>query len=561
MKKNTLFLLLFPLLSACGGSDAPAQPAVTSPTPVVTAPTETPAVTPPASQPDTPTITPPTAQPDTPAETPPDAPAAPRVIRSDFTLEQACADVDELTCGFLEVPLDHHRPEGTRIEILYGVHKAEDPAQRIGTLMFNYGGPGLAGVSSLNSLLDGLPLEIRQRFDLVSFDPRGTGFSALGVALRTCQLTERPQDVSEQGVGEALYAQAEQWLGVMTGAFTREARTRHTLPQLEIVRRCAPVLDAYAPYLGSNSVVQDMELLRQHLGENALNFVGYSYGTRLGALYAERYPQHLRALILDSTMSPSQPDIDRVLLGQSSGWKTILEQRQPEATRQQLARIGETVLSQGVYVANDGARVDTRVWVPMLEQLISDEEGAERLRPMLDKLLQQDLGAELVAYMQSDRANSSAYRSALEDVMAYPLQAAVMCSDQGRDLTLAEIDALANDFEQSSIAGAKLHAMSYLCADWQRHRDPIPLLANLDQQLTEQQKVLIIGGSLDFATPLAWSRQMKAAFGPRAHLVEQQGVVHHGFSLDADYPCVTRIAVDYLLEPTSLPRESICQAP
>ncbi len=555
MKKMPFVMMLSLLLCACGDSDSPSQSA----TPAQAAPTV------PAAQPASP-ITPPVtpATPVVPPVTPsvqPIPPAAPRVIRSDFTLAQACANAKGLTCGFLEVPLDHHRPEGTRIEILYGVHKAEDPARRIGTLMFNYGGPGGAGVSRLSDALDEIPLEIRQRFDLVSFDPRGTGFSALAVSLRTCQLTERPQDVSEEGVGEALDARAEQWLGKMTGAFTREARASHRLPQLEIVRRCAPVLDAYAPYLGSNSVVQDVERLRQHLGEQTLNFVGYSYGTRLGALYAERYPQQLRALILDSAMSPDQPDIDRVLLGQSTGWQIILARRQPEATRQQLDRIGETVLSQGVYVANDGARVDTRVWVPMLEQLITDERGAERLRPMLDKLLQQDLGAELVAYMQSDRANRSAYRSALEDVMLYPLQAAVMCSDQGRDFTLAEIDALGNDFEQSSIAGAKLHAMSYLCADWQRRRDPIPLLANLDQQLTAQQKVLIIGGSLDFATPLAWSRQMKAAFGARAHLVEQQGVVDHGFSLGEDYPCVTRIAVDYLLEPTSLQSESVCPAP
>lgn len=73
--------------------------------------------------------------------------------------------------------------------------------------------------------------------------------------------------------------------------------------------------------------------------------------------------------------------------------------------------------------------------------------------------------------------------------------------------------------------------------------------------------MLIIGGSLDFATPLAWSRQMKAAFGARPHLVEQQGVVDHGFSLDTNYPCVTRIAVDYLLEPTSLQSENVCPAP
>lgn len=476
-----------------------------------------------------------------------------KIISSGFNVQKVCPS--SLTCGFMKVPLDYQKPEGDLVEIFYGVRKAENPERRIGTLMFNFGGPGDAGVKTLSNELNSIPVEIRQRFDLVSFDPRGTGFSSLSSDLRACLVSEPLQDPSAEGVQQALLPQAQQWADKFNAALTRKARDTHTLPYLEIAKRCRSVLNAYAPYLGSNSVVQDMDKLRLHLGESSINFIGVSYGTRLGALYADRYPQNIRALILDSNMDPAQPDVDQVLLNQSLGQNVITQRLLSAQYSERLTQINTAVTHQGVYVANDGAKITPDIWALLLDVLLTKSDGVEQVGVVLEALLRQDLGVDLVDYISQSISSDEV----LEKLVDAPHSASVMCTDSSRAYTLADLDGMADDFEQSSVSGAGLHAQAYMCADWTARRDPIPQLTNVAQKLTAQQKVLIIGGSLDHATPFAWSKQMKATFGGNAFLVEQSGVITHGFSFE-NFPCVDNVAVSYLLDPASLNQDRVCQA-
>jgi len=323
---------------------------------------------------------------------------------------------------------------------------------------------------------------------------------------------------------------------------------------LEIAKRCRSVLNAYAPYLGSNSVVQDMDKLRLHLGESSINFIGVSYGTRLGALYADRYPQNIRALILDSNMDPAQPDMDQVLLNQSLG-RNVIMQNIIVLPRyiERMTEINTAVTHQGVYIANDGAKITPDIWALTLDVLLTKSDGVPQIGPVLEALLKLDLGYELVDYISQSISSDSV----LEKLVGAPHYASVMCTDSSRAYTLADLDGMADDFEQSSVSGAGLHAEAYMCADWTARRDPIPMLTNVAQKLTAQQKVLIIGGSLDHATPFAWSKQMKATFGANAFLVEQSGVIDHGFSFE-NFPCVDNVAVSYLLDPASLNQDRVC---
>ena len=191
----------------------------------------------------------------------------------------ACADADGWECATLPVPLDYADPNGRTIDLALTRLPAADPARRIGVLLFNPGGPGGAGVRTLHQLDTLLfPDETRARFDIVSFDPRGVGESGQ----IDCQpdfetyyaLDPSPDDAAER----------EAWLA---GGRAYAAA-------------CAANGGDLLPFVGTENVVSDMEQLRTALGEETISFLGLSYGTSLGARYADRYPERVRAFALDS---------------------------------------------------------------------------------------------------------------------------------------------------------------------------------------------------------------------------------------------------------------------
>lgn len=208
----------------------------------------------------------------------------------------------ELDCAMLSVPLDYDAPDGEQIEIAVARSAAIGVADdRIGSLVFNPGGPGGSGIESLGFLPLTMSSDILERFDLVSFDPRGVGAStALNCA------TEVDDAVALLAVGDdagwaALLAEGEAQLASCDAA----------------------TLDL-APFVGTNNAARDMDRLRVALGDAGLTYVGYSYGTRLGATYAELFPDNVRALVLDAGVKPTS-DSGELDKEQGGGFDRALE--------------------------------------------------------------------------------------------------------------------------------------------------------------------------------------------------------------------------------------------
>jgi pimeloyl-ACP methyl ester carboxylesterase len=190
-----------------------------------------------------------------------------------------CPDNPAGQCGTLRVPLDWHRPNGQRIDLAVARHPATDPARRLGVLLVDPGGPG--GSAALFALSSLFSPEIRARFDIVGVDSRGTGGSlAIQCAdLMTDQPTIYPADETE---------------------FT--ALLRYNQQVLEQCRqRSEPIFD----HADSAAVAQDMDAARRALGEQKISYFGISYGTVFGEEYAEKFGDHLRAMVLDSVVDHS----------------------------------------------------------------------------------------------------------------------------------------------------------------------------------------------------------------------------------------------------------------
>jgi pimeloyl-ACP methyl ester carboxylesterase len=186
----------------------------------------------------------------------------------------------ELECGRLAVPVSYDDPTGPTLELALVKNPADDPSQRIGSLLVNPGGPGASGV---RRVARGFRIsdEVGRRFDIVGFDPRGVGESS---PIRCGAKVEafRAEDLSPDTADEERALEAA-------------ARA--------VADECVATEGQRLVHYGTVDVVHDIEVIRRALGEDRTSFVGISYGTLLGQLWAEWYPRSVRALVLDGVVT------------------------------------------------------------------------------------------------------------------------------------------------------------------------------------------------------------------------------------------------------------------
>ena len=202
-------------------------------------------------------------------------------------------------CARVLAPLDYSDPSGELIEV--AVARVPASGDRIGALFVNPGGPGAAGMDFAASLGMVLPNELTERFDIVGVDPRGVGEST-------------PVDCG--GSATELY-------GVdMT---IEDAADRQTLLEVSeaYVDDCTIKFGDVLPFVGTRDVARDMDTVRAAMGDEQLSYLGFSYGTAIGQVYAELFPQRVRAMVLDGVLElgPSGLDLARE---QAAGFETAL---------------------------------------------------------------------------------------------------------------------------------------------------------------------------------------------------------------------------------------------
>lgn len=221
-----------------------------------------------------------------------------RSMRTDGPIPwQACTEDTLLgyECASVPVPLDYRKPDRAQVLLALARRPAGDPARRIGTIFVNTGGPGSGARRFMNSTDARLGPEVLARFDVVAMDPRGVGASTAVQCFDT---------------NEAFLAvNYEPTSNPRTTAEIAAARVRAKRYGEACERRAGRLLD----HVGTLNVVRDLELLRQRVGDRRFNYLGYSYGTFIGVIYAARYPEKVRALVLDGNVDPSMRANNRLL--------------------------------------------------------------------------------------------------------------------------------------------------------------------------------------------------------------------------------------------------------
>jgi pimeloyl-ACP methyl ester carboxylesterase len=205
-------------------------------------------------------------------------------------------------CGTVSVPVDYTKPEGAQAQL--AVIRIPATGDRISALMVNPGGPGASAVDTVAGMGASLAdTDVTRRFDLVGVDPRGVGHSTPELRCRTdaefdAFRTEPLADYSPAGVAhiEALYTQFAQLCTERNGT-------------------------DFLANIGTASAVRDMDVVRAALGENQINYLGFSYGTELGAAYAEQYRDRVRAMVLDGAVDPAADPV-AARIRQMAGFQT-----------------------------------------------------------------------------------------------------------------------------------------------------------------------------------------------------------------------------------------------
>ncbi len=214
-----------------------------------------------------------------------------------------------LQCARVRVPLDWEHPNGRKIQLAVIRYLATKPRRRIGSMLINPGGPADTGIG----LVQGLGAEIDKwgggRFNVVSWDPRGTNAST---HVR-CFTSTR--------------SEASFWKGVSI-PITRAASQRYARKVAELGRRCGKVSGWLLPHISTADTARDLDYLRRLVGDRKLTYVGLSYGSFLGQTYANMFPGRVRAMLLDSIVDPVpySKGAEARVASQASGGNPVFEQ-------------------------------------------------------------------------------------------------------------------------------------------------------------------------------------------------------------------------------------------
>ena len=306
------------LLTGCATVAGTAVPAGTAPTPGqgTTGDPTAPQITRPADA--------------DPGAAPDDLPAAPAGLESYYAQELSWSSCDEfgpgvattpdLDCASLTVPLSYEEPELADLQIAVLRAAATGP-DRIGALLVNPGGPGASGVEfvstyarligNTSNATGRTVTDLNGSFDLIGFDPRGVGASRPTVA---CQTDE------ERDASRALYGPTTDETVALANAATQ------AVVQACVSRMSHDGVDGATvlAHFGTRDAARDMDVLRAALRDPALTFLGYSYGTKLGYIYAEQFPDRVRAMVLDGAVAPDSDPVSS-MLGQAEGFQRAFE--------------------------------------------------------------------------------------------------------------------------------------------------------------------------------------------------------------------------------------------
>jgi len=448
---------------------------------------------------------------------------------------------DGFQCAHLLVPFNYRDTGGRRFSLPVVKLAAAQPSRRVGALVVNPGGPGGSGVQYALAARSEFPAAVLDRFDIVGFDPRGVGGSEPALhCLTGPELDEYFATDDDPGTAAKLATVVSQ--------------------SKQYAARCEQNSAALLPYVGTQNAARDMDVLRAALGEAKLTYLGKSYGTYLGAWYAQLFPARVRALVLDGAVDPDTPSLTDDIT-QANGFEVAFS----SFTTWCLAQAGCPFTRRSPAVAKTESLIERADSVPLANQLGNGQvaDGAMLVNGIAAALYSKSFWPDLktgladafggngtvlvdLANLLTERNINGTYAN-LADA-----DTAISCLDRPWPRSLATWQAAARQAAAAApLFGAPIVWGSLTCAYWPVAAYPLPRI-----RAAGARPILVIGTLRDPATPYRWAQALAGDLASGV-LLGWNGDGHTAYGQGS--ACVDTIVGDYLID-LSVPRSGmVCQ--
>jgi pimeloyl-ACP methyl ester carboxylesterase len=444
-------------------------------------------------------------------------------------------------CSTLTVPMDYTHPEVRSLHLALIRLPASDQKHRIGSLVINPGGPGGSGVDYARQATTVISSAVRKRYDIVGFDPRGVGRSDPVHCLTNKE----------------------------TDAFIAADPTPTTPAQIaqavslakEFAAGCQARAGALLDFVGTRDAAHDLDVMRSALGDAKLYYLGKSYGTFLGATYADEFPTHIGHMVLDGVLDPSLTS-EQINLGQAKGFELATRSFLADCVKRSSCPLGrnldQAVVKLGDFLrgldanplrTKESGRPLTEGWATLGVALpLYNKSYWPLLRSALTQAMQgSGEGLLTLADAYADRSSNGTYQDNSNDALY-----AVNCEDHPQPGGLAQIESDATSFAaQAPTWGSMLAWGSLVCVYWPNRPTDAPKAVSAPGS----GPILVVGTTRDPATPYEWAVDLSKELAD-GHLLTYNGDGHTAYRQGSS--CVDTVVDAYLLHSSVPPDAKRC---
>jgi pimeloyl-ACP methyl ester carboxylesterase len=445
-------------------------------------------------------------------------------------------------CATMKAPLDWSKPKGATIGLaLIRARASGDPDKRIGSLVFNFGGPGGSGVTTLPAFGEDYAA-LRTRYDLVSFDPRGVGRSDPV----ECENDEQLDDYFQQDATPDTSAERTQLMN----------RTK------QFNAACEKNSRTILPHVRTTDAARDMDLMRQVLGDRRLHYFGISYGTELGGVYAHLFPKNVGRAVFDAVVDPTQ-DPEQSSLGQAMGFQLALDNFAEDCTSKKTeCPIGDTPQDVKDRIAKLLTDLDRKPIPGILPRQLTQTAATNGIAQSLyskdfweyltEGLEEAYDGDGKILMLLSDSMNGRSQNGEYSNITAANI--AINCADEKPRYTTDYVQQKLPEFRAASpLFGDYLAWGMVSCTNW-----AVPGAADHpDVSAPGSAPILVVGNTGDPATPYEGAKKMVDALGKGVGVELTYKGQGHG-AYDSKNKCVQGAVNGYLLEGTVPKAGTVC---
>jgi pimeloyl-ACP methyl ester carboxylesterase len=453
---------------------------------------------------------------------------------------KACDDSASTTtvqCSTLQVPFDYNNPSAGTFTLYVKLLPAANPTLRIGSMMVNPGGPGFGGSSLADDASYYFSTDITDHFDIIAWDPRGTGKSTPAV---NCVDDydeyfgiDSPPDSPEEN--QALIDASQ--------AFNDE---------------CMANSGEILPYISTQASATDMDSIRQALGEDKISYFGFSYGSELGATWATLFPQTVRAAVFDGAVDP-QATSSQEGMAQAGGFEGQLTTFLAACSENNTCAFYNGGKAEAAFdallfaldakplvVSKDRTPVTQGVAFTAVAQAMYSDSNWPQLEQALADAQQGDGSGLLQLYDDYyQRKEDGSYGNELEAFLA------ISCLDDPGSTSIKEVEAAVPDYVAVAPRLGANFGYGYSCALW-----PVKPAIKIDVTGKGAGPIVVIGTTGDPATPLASTRKMAAALEQGVLLIVEANK-HTGYGANE---CINTAVDSYLIDLTVPVNDTICRS-